>query len=418
MQGPSLSVLRLHGGTLCALATWLACAQAHAQAPAENAARGLQREAIEEDSLNTDYDGAAQKLSAALTQCGEDSCPTALRATLTRDLGAMLILGGRVTEGQAAFAGAFRLDPSLDLDAAYRTPALEKIWMESRETSPTRDPHAATAATDCPPDFPGCGESKTTAVCETDDDCPGDKCIDGRCADQSTAARRAHKIWVGVAVSMDFVFLPGAQNVCVHTPDGTRTLNSAGYQCVDPSTGANFPGTNGALNGQIVQGSAAISGDGVAGGVTPGDLRLMMSFDYAVTNNWLLGARAGYSLFTDPASAPGRAFLPIHLEARGTYLFGENAIASRFAPMLLFAVGLGEFDSSIGVTVQLQSGAHQNETAWLTSGPAFLAAGGGARLLLSPNVAATAAAKVQASFGGGARFLLGVAPELGVELGL
>jgi hypothetical protein len=47
----------------------------------------------------------------------------------------------------------------------------------------------------------------------------------------------------------------------------------------------------------------------------------------------------------------------------------------------------------------------------------FFAVGGGARVLLSTKVAATAALKFEGAFGGAAGFLPGVAPELGVQLG-
>jgi hypothetical protein len=171
------------------------------------------------------------------------------------------------------------------------------------------------------------------------------------------------------------------------------------------------------LNGNIKQGPAATFGDAVNGGAAVGNLRLLVSFDYALNMNVLVGARAGYVFSTDPASAPGPAFAPIHLEARATFLLGKDALANVVAPMVLVAAGAGEFDASIGLGVQMKSGPSRRETAWLTAGPLFGAAGAGARFLWR-RVAATVAVKGEGAFGGGAGFLLGVAPEFGIQVGL
>ncbi len=208
----------------------------------------------------------------------------------------------------------------------------------------------------------------TDEACESDDECSSGICQDSRCGEggPKKSSAKPRKIWIGIAGSLDIIALPTAENVCFHTNHGTET--PAGYECVDPSTGANFPGTDGTLNGNIKQGSAPSIGDGVNGGASVGNLRLMASFDYALNMNVLLGARAGYVLFTDPASAPGPAFAPIHLEARATFLLGKDALASAVAPTVLVAVGAGEFDASIGVGVQMKSGPSRREN---DGGPAL-----------------------------------------------
>jgi hypothetical protein len=171
----------------------------------------------------------------------------------------------------------------------------------------------------------------------------------------------------------------------------------------------------------------------VSGGFKIGNLRILASLDYAITQNMLAGIRAGYVLFTNPAtSSPSTAFAPVHLEARFTYLLGKNALTTKgIAPMLFGSVGAGEFDASIPVAVSLLDcmgnvcgrppvGARQGTfpvNAWATAGPVFIAAGAGARFLISPTLAATGALKVEAAFGGSAGVLPGVAPELGMQVG-
>jgi hypothetical protein len=282
-----------------------------------------------------------------------------------------------------------------------------------------------------------CSDSKCTAPkkgsdesCDSDDDCSSGTCKDGKCGGSSKkggggSSGKYKKIWIGLGLSIDLVSLPQATNVCKLNTMGTAPTNTAGYQCVDPSTGANFPGANSTANGQFDNGMAAAT-DSLSGGFVPGNLRIFASFDYALGMNVLVGARAGYVLLTDPASSPGPAFAPVHLEARFTYLFGQNALTSGFSPMVFGALGAGEFDANIGVTATLtqSSGAGalaagpRPENAWLTAGPFFAALGIGGRVMLGSSLAATLALKGEGAFGGSAGSLFGIAPELGMQLGL
>jgi hypothetical protein len=276
-----------------------------------------------------------------------------------------------------------------------------------------------------------CSDSKCTApkkdadeACDADDDCASGSCADGKCAGGSGkkgSGPKIRRIWIGVAVGVDVMSLPQSDKACLLNGSGTGSGNTAGYECVDPTTSANFPGSGPAgkaLNMRIQTGAS--DGDSVGGGLLLGNVRIMASFDYALGMNILLGARAGYVLSTDPASAPGPAFPPIHLEGRFTYLFGKDALASTVAPLLLLAAGASEFDANIGVEVRLdvtRTGPTRNENAWLTAGPLFGAIGGGARFLVGKNVAISTVIKAQGAFGGSAGFLWGIAPEVGAQLG-
>jgi hypothetical protein len=271
-----------------------------------------------------------------------------------------------------------------------------------------------------------CRDSKCAArkkqgdePCGTGDECASGTCTDGKCtavAAEVSGTPMQHRIWVGIALSLDVVLLPTARDVCVLNSDLKSAVNGAGYRCVDQTTSANFP-PDAQTNADI----ARSTGDSVGtGGFVPGNLRILASADYALNPNMLVGARAGFVLFTDPASNPGPAFPPLHLEARFTYLFGDDALSSTFAPMVLVAAGASEFDAHIGVPLRMMStGKSVNEDAWLTAGPLFAAAGGGARWLVGPRAAITAAIKFQAAFGGSAGGIFGgLAPEIGAQFGL
>ncbi len=606
--------------------TTLAATPAFGDANTERQAQALQKKAVEEDSLNVNYPEAVKKLAAAIGKCDGDKCNVTLKGTLYRDLGAMLVLNGSVDDGRAAFVKALGLDPSLDLDPAYKNPMLENLWADAKRKSgggggapaggndtggggeapsapapatgdfahvpagsqlvhtplpvyaeyvgsekllrvvvkyrgpgmtdwrplelrrmdtgygglipckdiaegtvqyyiqgygtsddpvassgtrtkpfsvpikaqlsgqgpslpgqePPKQCAESTGGSDCPPDFPGChatkksggdechrngecesgqcsggmcvekksegddcekdsecasgtcADSKCTApkkaadeACDSDDDCASGSCKDSKCSAGSSkkvggGSSKVHKVWIGIGLSYDFMLLPGASNVCKlqSIMNVVSPVNTAGYQCVDPNTSANFPGTNATVNAQFDGMNTPTSTDSLSGGPLPANLRILATFDYALGMNFLVGARAGYVLFTDPASSPGPAFAPIHLEARLTYLFGKDALASSFAPMLFVATGAGEFDANIGVTVTLGSAngglpqGPRSENAWLTAGPFFAALGGRVRIMLGSNLAATLAVKGEGAFGGAAGSLLGFAPELGMQLGL
>jgi hypothetical protein len=134
----------------------------------------------------------------------------------------------------------------------------------------------------------------------------------------------------------------------------------------------------------------------------------------------LVGARVGYAVPVAPSFVRASPMQAFHIEGRVTYLFGDDAVSQTFAPLVLAAAGLGEFDAFVQVPVFLNVGSgtqEVSEQAWITAGPAFVAAGGGIRVLLFDSVAATGAVKLEGAFGGTAHALFGAAPELGLQVG-
>jgi hypothetical protein len=233
-------------------------------------------------------------------------------------------------------------------------------------------------------------------------------------------------MWGGVGVSLDLLVIPGYDDVCALNAMGTVSFTQGSPSvCYDPTNKLNFPASP-ALNGAIDTASPNRL-DFVKGGFAPGPLTLFASFDYALSPNFLIGARAGFELLTYPGSSPGPAFPPVRLEARLTYLIGNRAINQSFAPVLFAGGGAGEFDAFVPVKVTLNapvSAPYQpgvvTEDAWLTAGPVFATAGGGLRFAFGgekKNIALTALLKFEAAFGGTSGSLFGVAPELGLQYG-
>jgi hypothetical protein len=268
------------------------------------------------------------------------------------------------------------------------------------------------------------GKKAEGEECDSDSDCDSDKCTESKCAAGAGGSSKMSKLWIGISGQADIFFLPGANDVCLVNPTSGASINGAGYSCVDPSSGSSFPPTQ-VVDREINQGSS----DQVVGGLKLGNIRILLSLDYALSQNVLIGLRAGYVAGTMPTGAP---FPPLHLEARLTYLLGKNAGSKKgVSPMLFAGLGAGEFDAKVPVNVSITcnpslgkgscSPANRvltgQENAWIDAGPVFFSVGGGIRALFSPKVAFTAALKFEGAFGGSAGFLPGIAPELGLQFG-
>jgi hypothetical protein len=229
--------------------------------------------------------------------------------------------------------------------------------------------------------------------------------------------------WIGVAGAVDLISLSGGNDLCGLTASAAPA-NTQGYYCTNPD-GSDFPS-----RGKSLQARSLIPGQAgnVAGGIQAGDLRVMIAVDYALSPEMLIGARVGYlyNSYTGTAAVTDhRAFgSNVHVEARGTYVFGhEPLLRTGFAPTVFVALGVSEFDGHTPSFVTIQNGTAPNTVrtvqpvnVWLTNGPWFLAVGGGARYQFSPRAAFNGAVRVNGAFGGqGALFTFG--PEISFQYG-
>jgi hypothetical protein len=318
-----------------------------------------------------------------------------------------------------------------DRNSPYKT-SVKRDYAGELPHFPGKDaPKQCAEAGDCPPDFPGCkkdasGSSDSSlkddgADCEEDGECKSGTCnTDKTCA--SSEGGEAHpkrrKFWVGVEWMYDFLAIPSGGNVCHLSNLAVPGPDSNGYYCT--SGGNDYPSRNdnGAQNGLI----QANTSDKVAGGFAPGNMRLLVSFDYALTNNLLVGAKVGYVTNTYDGTAAkneGKAFAPpIHLEARGTYVFGKDALArAGLAPYALIAVGLAQYSASVGVTVvETTEPAPVQANAWKMTGPGFAAVGAGLRFAVTPRFAVFAGPRFNLAFGPGGT-LPSLSPEIAVGYG-
>lgn len=296
---------------------------------------------------------------------------------------------------------------------------------------------------DCPPDFPGCKEPGAGggdepvgkdggAFCEEDSECKSHQCTaDNKCAAYE-GEKKGPKLWVGIAGALDFAFVPSADDVCKLQPDATP-LNDGNFYCTR-ADGSDYPMRPQKDNPEV-SAAAAAENDAlveskagkVSGGGALGNIRLMLTLDYAVHPNVLIGGRLGLVLNTYPGSEAAidgkQSFaVPIHLELRATYVFGQDALVTKgFAPYVMGGAGVGQFETRVPVPVVEN---HPSETpplqrrdvdAWHIAGPAFLTAGAGGRYAVSERFALMFG--LRANFAFLDAFAPSVGPEIGGQIG-
>jgi hypothetical protein len=297
----------------------------------------------------------------------------------------------------------------------YTVPIADDISGEAPHLPGQSAPKTCGEDTDCPPGLPGCApeeknEEKGGGGGGEEEEAP---------AAEATAAPGAYvHWWFGIAGALDLLSLPSGQNVCLLN-GSALPANSANYYCTNPD-GSDFPlrTDGGKQNSELV---TANGGAGtVDGGLQLGNVRVMLTADYALSPAFMVGARLGYVLnaYTGTAAAKdGHAWSSrFDLEARGTYLFGRQPLANvGVAPMVFAGLGVSEFDGHSTTIVSTSNEGQEPVTAWKTAGPLFFLAGGGIRYAFSPRAAATVAARLNMAVSGGT--LLTYGPEVGVQYG-
>jgi hypothetical protein len=305
-------------------------------------------------------------------------------------------------------------------------------------------PESCDKSSDCPPDFPGCSKSGESAGDNGDENGEGEN---GEGEEGEGAAKKSgpfKRIWVGLGAEFEFLSMPSGTDLCYENPNSALPANKNNMYCTTQS-GTDFPyRTTTAQNNAICTAAQAAAGvcpgdlgGNSDGGIKPANLRLMASFDYAITPNLLAGARLGVSLFVYPgqsASTDGRTFgvERLYLEGRGTWVFGQNPLADKSVhPLALLGIGAAEFDAHTSSYVAVcpattatppgqcasstkagyQAPIVGNVNVWFINAPVFVTLGGGARWAVTDNIALTAALRLNASFG-----VNGLVPTFGPEV--
>lgn len=196
-----------------------------------------------------------------------------------------------------------------------------------------------------PPGWPGfapperCGNKVETgpSQCLDDRQCnSGFVCTGGLCAAPSSASGSSNRRsnWFTVTFSPDVSIISGDE-VC--SESGQQEDN---FVCVRED-GTRYRGT-------------PATGAGAANNVNTGlllsTMRVALAYDRVLIDNLALGLRVGFAF--NGTSDGGASFLPLHVEGRASYWFGDKPFESLGArPFLMVSGGLAQVDSKTDVQV-------------------------------------------------------------------
>lgn len=245
-------------------------------------------------------------------------------------------------------------------------------------------PERCADSSECPPDFPGCGNSsnrgnvdwggkcenstecksgllceggvcETAPSCEADADCATGKCTAGKCDvgdDVASSAGPYKKNWIGLHFGVDVAII-GGSNVCGQ---------GGGYECYDAGT-TDKP-----------YGGPPYAGTGIAKGGALATQRVLLSYDRALARFLTLGARVGYAFGGGPPAITGYAvdsagnpikdsagnpvptgkisFFPFHFEGRVTFWPMSGSLSKKgFRPYVFLSGGMAQVDAKVKVKV-------------------------------------------------------------------
>lgn len=110
-------------------------------AGADDRAKKLSRQAMEEDYLATNMDAALAKLQKAIKTCGKDKCQSATLAELYGSLGTVYAAGlAKPSDAVGAFKKMLEADPSAKPDSAYLTGDVQKAFDEAKAATQPATP--------------------------------------------------------------------------------------------------------------------------------------------------------------------------------------------------------------------------------------------------------------------------------------
>jgi len=361
------------------LALSLALATPHALAePKDDAARALQKEAMDGHYLGTEFKAAEQKLQKALKTCGKKGCSKTVLAELHRDLAVVYIAGlKKKDKGKKEMQAAVNADPAVQLHSDFTTPEVEKIFKAAggvvKEPEPEPEDEEVKLEEEPAPAPPPEEEPDTGGA----------------------------KNWLSLSFQQELLFYGETTDVC---GGGNQ------YQCFLQGESYSAPIYDG-------------SGNQLQPGVGFATRRVLVGYDRRFGENITLGARLGFAFGGSPkASTPNATdFLPLHAELRASYWVGEKPFAGDgLRPYVGLAAGIGEVDGHVAVEYFVDEAGFQANRkgkldAWRKTGNTIVALHGGVAYAITPEHALHLELRLLQMLGATAT---GLAFNLGYTLGL
>lgn len=221
----------------------------------------------------------------------------------------------------------------------------------------------------------------------------------------------ARKTWLSLGLAGDFAWVSG-KNVCM-----LESQRDNGYSCFRTASSGKLE----QYYGEPVVDEA----NAVSGGFRLRTGRVLLGLDHAIADNLSVGARVGFAFGGGPQGEnDARAFLPLHLEGRLAYWFGDQPFAKTgFRPYVFAAAGIAQVDARTRVTVfestrpsyQPDNPPEQILVVWKKMGQGFGSLGGGVVYNLSESSGIVAEVKAMMMFPTTGQVLQ---PTIGYAIGL
>jgi hypothetical protein len=291
------------------LLAFLLLARSAAAAPQDEAATKLGKEGMEGDYLAMRFKQAEQKLKNALFMCGKKNCSGKVRARLHTDLAVIYIAGQKKKDkGKKELKNALDADPSVQLNPDFATPELEKAFADAGGVA--EEPET---------------EEESDAEEEAHDE------AERRAAAEAAMSRN----WFSPSFQQEFLLHEALKGVCI---------DKAQYEC--------FRG-NVSYSGTIFP----AAGNELSTGVGLATRRVLLGYERLLLGRITAGGKLGFAFggrpnATNPTFSIQPGFMPLHVELRGSYWFGQAPFQRKgLRPFAGLAAGIGEVNGKATVYV-------------------------------------------------------------------
>ncbi|MCC6523476.1 MAG: hypothetical protein IT373_12530 [Polyangiaceae bacterium] len=340
--------------------------------PGPAAGGDLEYEAPPEGAINTPLpifikvpdDLGATKVSLSFKSYGGSQWTTVAMKPMSGGYGAMIPCSELSTTGKVRFyITAVDAENNVLGTAGTRKAPQETMIKNALDDDPPSlpgedPPKKCTAATECPPDFPGCSKPKGDqrgdkgwgASCEATQECKeGFICKDGSCeqgeddgsggSDGGTDSD-IKKNWISLGGQLDILLIDSAIGVCGASKAAASDGRPDNYFCFD-ADGNEFLGAALETPFNEIQGGGALAG----GRLVVGYDRLLWHAPNPMYGGFVLGARVGVGLGGSPGvpvdqlpvgrqlEPVARDFFMFHGEVRTSWYFLLDKIASPFVSL-------------------------------------------------------------------------------------
>lgn len=136
-------------------------------APQDAAAQKLDKDAMDNDFLNANFDVAAKKLGQAVTACGDKGCAPKIKAQILIHLGIVQVNLKKDADAEKSFIDALKMEASVAPESDFASPEVEKAFQAAKKKAPSAAAPAPTPSASASSETPGAAPTEGSEVSHT-----------------------------------------------------------------------------------------------------------------------------------------------------------------------------------------------------------------------------------------------------------